>query len=271
MIQVNDVEAVLKEIRERVIAENGARARTALVETAAVEEHIDARVDQPSLDRLSAELAVTARAWDRLPPLISNRRGSLSRIEIWLKKNFKPLTRWFTWEQVNFNAAVHHALLETLAALRAQQEELAVLRRSLTDLSMLKAQIEAQAEAGERTEKEIRIQSARIDQLEIALKRHSEAMALLAEEMRKGHSDLTNELHDRFPELTSMMDAGLKKIGDEFDARLANISNDLREEQRVCFKQLSLETSEAAMLEDRGRRALEARLMKIEKANAAQD
>jgi hypothetical protein len=32
----------------------------------------------------------------------------------------------------------------------------------------------------------------------------------------------------------------------------------------VCFKQLSLEASEAAVLEDRGRRAIESRLEKLE-------
>jgi len=41
---------------------------------------------------------------------------------------------------------------------------------------------------------------------------------------------------------------------------------ELKEEQRVCFRELSLEASEAAILEDRGRRALELRLEKLEKS-----
>jgi hypothetical protein len=38
---------------------------------------------------------------------------------------------------------------------------------------------------------------------------------------------------------------------------------ELRDEQRVCYKQLSLELSESRVLEDRARRELEARLEKL--------
>jgi cell division protein ZapA (FtsZ GTPase activity inhibitor) len=60
------------------------------------------------------------------------------------------------------------------------------------------------------------------------------------------------------------VEAGLEKIARDFDVRMAEISAELREEQRVCFKQLSLESAEAAILEDRGRRALESRVEKLE-------
>jgi hypothetical protein len=56
------------------------------------------------------------------------------------------------------------------------------------------------------------------------------------------------------------------------DEQLAAIVNELRatvaalrEEERVCFKQLSLETSEAAILEDRARRKTEALLEQLER------
>jgi hypothetical protein len=59
----------------------------------------------------------------------------------------------------------------------------------------------------------------------------------------------------------------------ELTARLAELAGELREsdqqlreEQRVCFKQLSLAESEAAVMEDRGRRVIESRLDKLEKA-----
>ena len=59
---------------------------------------------------------------------------------------------------------------------------------------------------------------------------------------------------------------------DQGDARFATLANELRErderlqdEQRVCFKQLALETSEAAVLEDRARRKTEASLEEIER------
>ena len=42
------------------------------------------------------------------------------------------MSRWFTWEQVNFNSAVHHALSEALQTLSAYQQELAGLRGELS-------------------------------------------------------------------------------------------------------------------------------------------
>ncbi|HEX9424773.1 MAG TPA: hypothetical protein VF899_16160, partial [Pyrinomonadaceae bacterium] len=54
------------------------------------------------------------------------------------------------------------------------------------------------------------------------------------------------------------------------DARLAELIKELRErdehlreEQRVCFKQLSLEASEAAVREDRARRRTESLLEEL--------
>src|SRR2546430_1697311 len=133
---VNDVETVLREIRERVIAENESNAPVAVFAPASpsLDTHPDADSNHSAaLDRLSAQLAITARAWDRLPPLVSNRSGALRRIEVSIKKAFRPLTRWFTWEQINFNAAVHHALLESLAMLRTQEQELAGLRATISN------------------------------------------------------------------------------------------------------------------------------------------
>ncbi|HXI26454.1 MAG TPA: hypothetical protein VNG71_21550 [Pyrinomonadaceae bacterium] len=280
---MNDVETVLREIRERVIAENEPSAPVAVISSAppSLDTHPAADSNHSAaLDRLSAQLAITARAWDRLPPLISNRSGALRRIEISIKKAFRPLTRWFTWEQINFNAAVHHALLEALAMLRTQEQELTVLRAAIANevsnrdqttgeldrqLQSIKARVEAQSDdlrALSSRHDEAKIQFAHVD---ATLKRYSEMMSDLAEEMRKGHADLTNELQARFPQMAADVEAGLQKIARDFDAKLAEISAELHEEQRVCFKQLSLETGEAAILEDRGRRALESRVEKLER------
>jgi hypothetical protein len=76
---------------------------------------------------------------------------------------------------------------------------------------------------------------------------------------------LTNELQARFPQMAADVETGLRKLAHDFDVKLAEISAELHEEQRVCFKQLSLETGEAAILEDRGRRALESRVEKLER------
>src|ERR1044071_1014715 len=122
---VNEVETVLREIGERVIAENKSALPATAISSEPKPAELSLQIDsgQPaSLERLAAQFAITARAWDRLPPLVSNRRGALARIEIWIKKIFRSLTRWFTWEQVNFNAATHHALLEALAVLKAHED-----------------------------------------------------------------------------------------------------------------------------------------------------
>src|SRR5205814_5701785 len=179
---VNDVETVLREIRERVIAENESSAPVAVVSSASpsLDTHPEADSNHSAaLNRLAAQLAITARAWDRLPPLVSNRSGALRRIEVSIKKAFRPLTRWFTWEQVNFNAAVHHALLEALAMLRTQEQELRNHDQKVGELDRQLQSIQAHAELRHG---EAKTQFAHI---EATLKRSSEMMSDLAEEMRK--------------------------------------------------------------------------------------
>src|ERR1041385_4581574 len=163
---VNDVETVLREIRERVIAAHESSAPVAVIASGspALDTHQEADSNHSaSLDRLSAQLAITARAWDRLPPLISNRSGALRRIEISIKKAFRPLTRWFTWEQVNFNAAVHHALLEALAMLRTQEQELSAVHNHDQKIGDLERQLQSIQARGELRHDEAKTQFAHID------------------------------------------------------------------------------------------------------------
>ncbi|MEP6742264.1 MAG: hypothetical protein ABJB61_07175, partial [bacterium] len=129
--------------------------------------------------------------------VVSNRSGVTARIELWLKHHLRRATRWYAWEQINFNAAVHHALRDLLPLLLAQQRELQTLRTQIA--------------AAEVRRTELAQQLAEIDA------QHHATQAELVDELRQR------------------------------DERLL-------EEQRVCFKQLSLETSEAAVLEDRARR-----------------
>src|SRR2546426_54522 len=136
---VNEVESILNEIRERV--RNDHEQVNAPLTLDRSEELAPGSLVHPnaengsgkseSLNRLSAHLTTTARAWDRLPPLYSNRKGRGARLELWIKARLKSMTRWFTWEQVNFNSAVDHALSETLHALSAYQQELAATRAEL--------------------------------------------------------------------------------------------------------------------------------------------
>jgi hypothetical protein len=201
-----EVEIVLREIRERVLSAPHPEQTTSTVARpvngngAGNSPIIGGEGNETAseaLARIGSYLTTTGRAWDRLPPVFSDRHGAAARLELWLKSRFKSLTRWFTWEQVNFNAATHHALHHTLEALSDYQRALEISR----------AQIRAESEA-----------------------RRVETNALRA-----------------------TLEA--QRIKEE--ARLAELrerDDQLQDEQRVCFKQLSLETNEAAVLEDRARR-----------------
>ena len=137
------------------------------------------------------------------------------------------MSRWFTWEQVNFNAAVHHSLSETLELLSAQKQELIRLH---TELGKATSALD---------KKEHEIQELRV------------RLEAQSSEMRARRDKEEREIRTRLSEI---------------DLRLAELAQNLREEQLVCFKQLALEISETAVLEDRCRRNLESRLEQLENA-----
>jgi hypothetical protein len=223
----SEVESILREIRERVLAEQQtgkSRGATRSAMTDAGNGAGDSKAFQQitnddnetltaeNLSLIESYLTTTARAWDRLPPLVSNRSGFIARVELWLKRQLKRATHWFTWEQVNFNAAVHQALRELPPVMAAQERELQALR----------AELAAQA----------------------------------AEQRAAAQTQLTE----------------LEALNARTETRVDGLASELRErdahlldEQRVCFKQLALETSEAAVLEDRARRRAEALLEELQR------
>ena len=245
-----EVENTLREIRERV-------RRTAEQEVPAEEAISGANVSSTTKNtsvigasettaRIDAYLTTTARAWDRLPPLVSNRSGGLARLELWVKRRFKQATRWYSWEQINFNAAVHHALRDTLDALldlenqiHKQRAELSaeLERLSEVELSMLKSEIESQRMDLESQRTKLESQRAEFESYRAQVEAERRVRTL------------------------------------EINARLADLGRELREregqrldEQRVSFKQLSLEMSETEVLLDRARRDIETRLEKLERS-----
>ena len=118
-----EVERVLAEIREQLRAPAGADGA----------QSPDRR--RQALAQLEADLAVTGRAWNRLPPVASDRRGAAARLEIWVKRQLRRATNWLTWEQVNFNAAVNDALRLTHVLLAEREAEQAELRARVETLS----------------------------------------------------------------------------------------------------------------------------------------
>ena len=118
-----EVEKVLAEIRGHLHASAPAGAPRAA----------DRR--RQALAQLEADLAVTGRAWSRLPPVTSDRRGAAARLEVWLKRQLRRATNWLTWEQINFNAAVNDALRLTHGLLAEREAEHAELRARVETLS----------------------------------------------------------------------------------------------------------------------------------------
>src|SRR5258706_16329872 len=136
------------------------------------------------LSRLQTSLTITGRTHDQLPPVTTSRRGLLARVELWIKRQLKRATHWYTWEQVNFNFSVDSALNNTLAILRTYEERLASLQNE-RDVSLAsKANLEARL-----TELESRLAlfESRFDEL------LAERLAEIRIEHRKNNELLLNE------------------------------------------------------------------------------
>ncbi len=237
-----EVEIILREIREQVHAEEERNARHRENAATAINESHSSTAsngqglleDRQEAVRIDTQFSTIARAWDRLPPVVSDRRGWTARLELWIKGHAKNAMRWFTWEQVNFNAAVHHALKDTQEALTILEQRLESVR---SDVRAESANLEAQ-----------QAERATLEQKSAEL--NQEVAAL---------SDLVGKLNRQQWEHRQELEAQLAQFVQEVRER----NDRLFEEQRVCFKQLSLETSETVLMLDRTRRDLESRLDKL--------
>jgi hypothetical protein len=132
-----EVENVLHEIRQGLRAELRARSLD------------ESEPSATKVVRLENYLAVTERAWNRLPPVVSNRRGWVAKLELLIKRLLKRATHWYTWEQVNFNGAVNGALHAAQAAFSEQEQRqsliesrLAELEASIEEVRAIKAELE---------------------------------------------------------------------------------------------------------------------------------
>lgn len=204
----HEVAEILAEIKRRV---NSQQEKSAS-ETSGIAENSARAISTatPAVTNGDANLPVMARAWDRLPPLVSNRTGTPARLELWLKRKLKRASRWFTWEQVNFNAAAYQMFVEMV---QQQVEATTQLAKLTTQLAQLNARVE-------------------------------------------GLSQMAKDLQGATQEQ-------MAEVVNEFRLR----DEKLVDEQRVCFRQLSLELSESRVLQDRARRELETRVAMLETRN----
>jgi hypothetical protein len=255
-----EVENTLREIRERVCKTAGFEADgpLAVVSSAAngsgASRNESALKTTETLARIDAYLTTTARAWDRLPPLVSKRSGGLARLELWVKRRFKQATRWYSWEQINFNAAAHHALRDTLDALVDLERQIQQHREEMN------AKMGAQAQHLEQTQVELTAQRAEIRSQRAEI----ESVRVEVESVRVEAETYRAQVEPE--QQTRSLEA---------NARLTDLARELRErdgqrleEQRVCFKQLSLEMSETKVLLDRAHREIESRLDKLESSKS---
>ncbi len=241
-----EVESILREIREQVHADEERNARHRENAVAAINESHSRTAsngqglleDRQEAVRIDTQLSTIARAWDRLPPVVSDRRGWAARLELWIKGHAKNAMRWFTWEQVNFNAAVHQALKDT-------QEALTILEQRLESV---RTDVRAESEARLANIEARQAERAALEQKTAELNRQIAAL-----------SDLIGTLNSQREEHRQQLDAQLAQFVQEVRER----NDRLLEEQRVCFKQLSLETNETVLMLDRTRRDLESRLDKL--------
>lgn len=202
----------------------------------------------PAITRANgyASLTVMSRAWDRLPPVVSNRTGSAARLELWIKRKLKRATKWFTWEQVNFNSAAYQTFVEVVETLNAWEQQLADTREHL----------ESQRE-------DLKNQQAALTSLTTRLMSEMD-------QIDRRHQAMIAQLSARVEGLSQIA----KDHQAETQARLAELVNEFRlrnetliDEQRVCYRQLSLELSDSRVLQDRARRELESRVAKLEPGN----
>jgi hypothetical protein len=285
-----DVEGILNQIRERVVSESSAANDTRLATNGSSSNGSATAANyDDALQRLRTQLTIAGRAADRLPPVVSNRQGARARLELWLKSKSKPLSRWFTWEQVNFNRAIADALNDVVEVLSSEAQEIAAARAQLTALRTKLTQ-EMGAAVGELQVNQMQFQSA----TETTFARLHEAIANLTTEtgnrdteLAEKHAQLAaqyeclaaehnglaaehNKLANQVIDLAAQLRAEDFEIkfeqAEELNRRLSQMAAELKDEQRVCFRQISLETGESAVLADRARRALLTRLEQLEEA-----
>lgn len=238
----DEVVEILAEIKRRV----GAAPERPLAETPRAFETLEpasSHSTPPSRLNGFAGLSVMARAWDRLPPVVSNRTGALARLELWIKEKFRAAFRWFTWEQVNFNSATYQTLLEVVESLKAYELRLAEITRAL---DAQREELDQELKQLSSTLPSLTMQIEQVDRKQLA---HIAQLNARLEGVSQLAKDQHAETHARLSELASESRVRTEQLSDE---------------QRVCYKQLSLELSESRVLEDRARRELEARLDKLE-------
>jgi hypothetical protein len=270
-----EVERTLQEIRDSVRAQlNLNSPRDDAGDVASVRSNRIGGVAE-SLSLIEANLVTVDRAWDRLPPLSSNRQGTTARIELWIKGKLKRATRWFTWEQVNLNHALLESIRETVSLARSLDGDLMATREELDALRQANAELgiairDSESAILNRLRNSISDVSATIKSQNLELStRITTIETNLTSKIGELRDLITSAIDERRSEIEALKkerEGGL----DSSDRQQAAIRSELldrishvSEEQRVCFKQLSLEAVETNVKTERVRSEVEAKLSEI--------
>jgi chromosome segregation ATPase len=159
-----------------------------------------------------------------------------------LKRTLNPAA--FAARQGDFNIAVVDALEAAVTALReagvGQDVRFEQLERNLEEMRSLSTEV-----------RELR---ERLTAAEMQLAQMRQEHGELRESSAAAGTQLT-----QLVEKISQLSAGQGELGSELRERIQH----LLDEQRVCIRQLSLKTSEEAVLAERARRATELRLEEL--------
>ena len=267
-----EVVDILAEIKQRVVSAkspeptthasaNGTSTAPPMVQSAVLHDY--------------AALAILDRSWDRLPPLVTNRTGTAARIDLWIKAKMKTAFRWFTWEQINFNAATLQTFKELIESLALQQRQLASIQSQLVSyeqqLQDFHQKLDDEVDSVRDETQQVR---AALHTLSSTLNTYEANFGVLRALLTSQQADVNAKLETLASQSASDVDElkkGIELKANETQVRLKEVVRELSErheqildEQRVSFKQLSLELSEAQVLQDRARRELDSRVAKLE-------
>jgi hypothetical protein len=202
-----EVEDILEDIRRKVLNENAIAANGA-----------QALVDRDgetgaSAIRIETYLKTTDQLRASLPPVRSYRSGAKAKIEIWIKSKIKRAAKWFFFDQVNFNSAVHQILCEMNAVQVRQESMIAEFRRAVQlEAQRREQQLRAFNEAQKAINEEHRLSN-------------EEQQSLLIAEQRKANEEQNATLEHLRIEMSETA-VVIDRMRRSFEHRLTRLEDD---------------------------------------------
>lgn len=170
--------------------------------------------------------------------------------ESWFKRTFAPAAP--SSRHSEFDAALVNALRDTVAVLRARFEQLAQDVAGLRSVLASVAELQERSAAAETMLAQLRQEQGetrdRLAAIEGQLATTGKQMAQTGEQLAQSGQEQSENI--------KQLAAGQGDLANELRERIQQVLD----EQRVSLRQISLKTSEEAVLADRARRATELRL-----------